>query len=199
MQAGRAEGAKGIHRKAGIILTLSFGSQPYGLVREEITAIIYLPEVKHYPAMDPKDDIKRMGGATIYDNLGMRLTDKSDLEGIRVWYHAHSFLDFPFPTSFDDRDPFGNTIFNINIWKHYRYAPWMLPVILLAQYTELTRKELKQLKAEGAEFDDYHKPVTEQYWLLHVFDPKGVVSRRGRERVATPVRGPIPVFPPVVA
>lgn len=199
MQQGRAELAKGLHRRVGTIPSTSFGSQPGGLYHEDNDAIIYLPEVQHYPAMDPQDDIKRLGGATLHDNLGMRLSDKSDTEGILVWPHKHSFLDFPLPTVFDDIDPFGNFIFNIDKWKAYREVSWRRKVILMAQYSELSRAELKQLKTEGAQFDDMHKPVTELYWLLHIFDFDGVARKMGRERIATSTREPIPVFPPVLA
>lgn len=198
MQKGRAEQAKGLHKRVDIVPSTSFGSQPGGVSHVDNNAIIYLPEVQHYPAIDPQEDIKRMGGATLHDNLGMRLSDKSDTQGILVWCHEHSFLDFPFPTVFDDIDPFGNAIFNKDKWKAYREVSWRRPAILMAQYTELSRAELRQLKEEGAQFTDYHKPVTELYWLLHIFDPEGAVRRRGRERIATPVREPIPVFPPVV-
>lgn len=200
MQKGRSEGAKGIHRTPGVLIRpIGFGSQPLNLAADGITAVIYLPEVRHYPAKDPNEDIRRMGGATIHDNLGMRLTDDCDPEGILVWYNSHSFIHFPYPTRFDDLGPGNNTFFNINKWKAYRDISWKLPVILLAQYTELTSGELKRLKEESDDFDDYNKPVTEQYWLLHVFDPEGVVRRKGRERIATPVRKLVPVFPPIVS
>lgn len=199
MQAGRAGQAKGLHRRVGIVPSTHFGDQPGGVYHVDNDAIIFLFEVQHYPAMDPSDDIKGLGGATLHDNLGMRLSDKTDAQGILVWYNKDSFLRFPFPTVFDGIDPFGNAIFNKDRWKAYRDVSWKLPIILFAQYSKLTGAELRQLRQDGAIFDDYHKPVSEQYWLLHVFDPEGSVRRRGRERIATPVREPIPIFPPVVA
>lgn len=199
MQRRRAEQAKGLYGRVGIVPSTHFGSQPGGVYHVDNNAIVYLPEVQHYPALDPQEDIRKLGGATLHDNLGMRLSDQSDIQGILVWCYEHSFFDFPFPTVFDNIDPFGNAIFSKDKWKAYREVSWRRSVILLAQYSELSKAELQKLKVEGAQFTDDYKPVTELYWLLHIFDPEGIVRRKGRERVAAPIREPLPIFPPIVA
>ncbi len=192
MQKGRAEEAKGLRRKVGIVPTINFGDQPNGVASDYVAAIIYLPPLQHYPAKDPQEDVKGLYGLTLHENMGMKLSDGSG--SINVWYDNHAFLRFPFVTSFETVDVFGNRDFDKDEWRSWREVSWRRPVILFAQYSETdslliqTWKEMKTLSPQQS-------PVTEYYWLLHVFDPEGqVVRRKGRERVAVPGRVPIPVF-----
>ncbi|MCL4365756.1 hypothetical protein M1437_00840, partial [Patescibacteria group bacterium] len=191
MQAGRAEEAKGLRERVHNIPTTNFGRQPHKLAAENVTAIIYLPEMQHYPAMDPQEDIKKLYGLTLHDNVGMRLIDKTGR--INVWCDENSSLDFPFPTCFDEIDPFGNSVFNKEKWMMWREISWKKQVILLAQFSELSGSILKQMVEDIITGPGQNKPVTEYYWLLHISDPEGVVKKRGREKIAAPIAVPMQV------
>lgn len=191
IQLGRAEEAKGLRGRAGLIPHTNFGDQPSKLVSEDITAVIFLPEVQHYPAMDPSKDIKRLYGTTIHDNWAMKLSDRTG--SINVWFDQESHLDFPYVTCFDDRF-FG--IFDMEKWKEWRGVSWKKAVILLAQYSELYGSILKSFWHEAIKPEQY-RPVTEYYWLIHVFDYEGAERRRVREEVRIPNLIPVPIPNPV--
>lgn len=182
IQKGRAEQARGLRRRVGIVPNTNFGSQPYSLdSTNELTAVIFLPEVQHYPAMDSQEDIKRLYGLTLHENLSMRLEDQTGT--INVWHYDHSFLDFPYPTCFDDIGPGDNTFFNMNKWKAHRDISWKRQVILLAQYSELSGSLLKDMAGDLKD-ESMNKPVTEYYWLIHIFDSDEEAGKRGRERIS---------------
>ncbi len=191
MQQGRAEQAKGLRRKPVIIPSINFGGQPYKIANIELTAIIFLPEVQHYPAMDPQEDIKRLYGATIHDNWAMKLADNTG--GINVWYDGDSHSDFPFRTCFDE--PLLGR-FDRKRWQEWRDISWRKPVILLAQYSEVYGSMFKGFWHDIIE-SEQDRPVTEYYWLLHILEYEEEARRGVREERQIPNLIPVPTPSPI--
>lgn len=193
MQEGRAEMAKGIRRQMDVMIPMiNFGDQPGGIYGPKVSSVIYLPPLQHYPAMDPKGDIKRLYGLTLHDNHAMTLYDQTGK--INVWFYENSYLDFPFTTCFQDEDFRGNRRFNLERWKAWREVSWKYPVILFAQYSEATGSFFKHAFEELKTGPVQDQPVTEYYWLLHIFGSGKGLQRRIREKVTAPLESPIPVF-----
>lgn len=190
MQQDRANHTRGLRLRTPILPSLNFGSQPSMVIANETKALIILPEMQHYPVRDPKQP----------EETGMRLTDTSDQEGILVWCHTHSFLDYPYRTCFDDPGLNQSTFFSADRWKDFRAVSWKLPVILLAQYTELTKAELQELTKGGIKLTrEEDRPVTEQYWLIHVYDQGTTIKRRQEEKAIVPQRKLVPELSQVIS
>ncbi len=123
-----------------------------------VTSIAVIPNIRHFPAFDPKKD-----GT-------MKLVDEITDDNLIVDPCKDAFLLWPYRTSFESMVA-GNRTFEQKLWNKWRDISWRHDVVLLAQYQ--TSSKLDDRAPEKA---------SDHYWLLDVVSDKGDHRRRARRR-----------------
>src|SRR3989344_7436541 len=99
-----------------------------------LTAVMIIPDLQHYPLLDPDDKEKSLGvGAVtlVSKNVDMKLHGEDD--NIVVHPYERSFLFWQYPTIFDDVLPGQSSgVFSDKKWAYWQEKSWKHPVIVLA-------------------------------------------------------------------
>lgn len=116
-----------------------------------LTSVVLLPNIRHYPAMDPEDE----GVIKLMD---------SD-EHIEASHVRDSSPFWANETAFED-DIIGLRAFDGHEWQRYRNRSWMKNIVLLAQYrnTEGKSRSSKKVNLDA---------VMDRYWLIDIDDNDG--------------------------
>lgn len=165
----------------------SIGSgDPSRIAAIDSSAIIFLPQVRHFPAADPNEERRKLFGLLKQADERVRLDDKTG--DLVASPNKHSFMDFPYVTSFD-QIIFGEPRFDKELWDNWRERSWKERVVLMAQFA----------CAGGFwnSMDPKFEDIIDRYWLLHIQE-SGPVSRR-RVEYLLPEFLPVPVLNPVGA
>lgn len=147
------------------------------------SALFYLPDVTHYPALDPKE--RKFMGKFTEEDPAMKIQDEK--AGVLIANPPRFIEEFwPYPSSFNG----GVGGFDWNNWKYFKENSWKKDVYVLAQYqaVQSLREEIFQTKQLQPE------DIVDQYWLVTLIGEGG--GKRKREKKNKTAFVPTPVFAP---
>lgn len=137
-----------------------------------LTSVVILPNIRHFPAMNPEDD------------NDVRLMDEDDfIIASRVNHSAPFWSE---PTIFED-ELAGMRSFYKSEWQRWRNRSWKESVAILVQYRN-TNDSPRPFREE-----DPNK-VLDRYWLLDIFSDEDGDSEEDEEIVVKRAPAQIPVF-----
>lgn len=124
-----------------------------------VTSVVIIPNVYHYPALDPELDEILLGKIKV-KSIDMKLADQN--ESIVVHSTLNSFNFWPDQTIFEDSI---GRHFNEGVWKHWKERSWNYGVVLLTQYQAPTMSNIRGTRKI--------EEVVDNYWLLDVLTGTG--------------------------
>lgn len=142
------------------------------------TAVIIIPGLQHYPALDPQED-EILFGAMHEKSLDMTL--HGDNNNIVVHPLLHSEMFWPYQTIFENI-ALGNKQFSDKEWENWRDRSWKNGVVILAQFQ--TPNPLK--------IASNPEDVIDNYWLVDILSYEDGEKEKREEKVPTGNLVPIP-------
>ena len=137
-----------------------------------LTSVVILPNIRHFPAMDPEDD------------NDVRLMDEDDfIIASRVNDSAPFCAE---PTIFEN-ELLGMRSFYKSEWQRWRNRSWKESVAILVQYQNLDDSPRPFRRANPDR-------VIDRYWLLDIYSDEDVDSEEEEEIVVKTAPTQIPVF-----